>query len=305
VALHPRTARQMFSGRADWSRIARLKEALSIPVVGNGDVLTAADAVRMLRETGCDAVMIGRASMTNPWIYRQTQAILQGRAPADPTLEERRELILDHFRLLVEREEAGFALHKLRTFTGWYTHGLPGGRSLRTRIGRCPLRRRFSMRCTCSSTGRWPRRPEPPLACSGGPHEDLEARRIRRPGPLPSGEETRRGRRPRSRDRTRGGDPRKFLEGILLQLKRGRILVSRRGVEGGYALARPPEEVTLGEVIRLLDGPLSPLGSVSEIAARIERHPRHAPFYGVLRDVRNAVAGILDRTSLADLIDGR
>ena len=117
-----------------WGRIARLKEALSIPVIGNGDVLTAADAARMLRETGCDAVMIGRASMKNPWVYRQTADLLAGRIPYEPTLEDRRELILGHFRLVTEQEALVQALHKLRTFTGWYTHGLPGGRLLRTRI---------------------------------------------------------------------------------------------------------------------------------------------------------------------------
>jgi tRNA-dihydrouridine synthase B len=135
VALHPRTAKQMFSGRADWSRIARLKEALAVPVVGNGDVNTAEDAVRMLRETGCDGVMIGRSSMKNPWIYRQTADLLAGRGPVEPTLEDRREVILTHYRMVLDREEPKFALHKLRTFTGWYTHGLPGGRHLRTRIG--------------------------------------------------------------------------------------------------------------------------------------------------------------------------
>jgi nifR3 family TIM-barrel protein len=135
VALHPRTARQMYRGRADWSRIARLKQALAIPVAGNGDVESAADAVRMFAETGCDAVMIGRASMKNPWIYRQTAALLAGGVPVEPTLDERRDLILDHFRLLMEQElEPKFALHKLRTFTGWYTHGLAGGKALRTRI---------------------------------------------------------------------------------------------------------------------------------------------------------------------------
>ena len=94
VALHPRTARQMYRGDADWSRIARLKQRLKIPVIGNGDVQTAHDAVRMLRETGCDGVMIGRASMKNPWIYRQTADLLAGREPVAPTLGQRRELIL-------------------------------------------------------------------------------------------------------------------------------------------------------------------------------------------------------------------
>ena len=134
VALHPRTAKEMFRGRSDWSHIRRLKEALSIPVVGNGDVNVPGDAVRMLEETGCDGVMIGRASMKNPWIYRQTRDLLAGREPTLPSLDERRELIVDHFRLLTEQEEPKHALHKLRTFTGWYTHGLPGGKQLRARI---------------------------------------------------------------------------------------------------------------------------------------------------------------------------
>jgi len=135
VALHPRTARQMYHGHADWTRIARLKQALAIPVIGNGDVASAHDAVRMFAETGCDGVMIGRASMKNPWIYRQTAELLAGRAPAEPTLDERRAMILDHFRLLIEQEaDPTFVLHKLRTFTGWYTHGLPGGRRLRVQI---------------------------------------------------------------------------------------------------------------------------------------------------------------------------
>jgi nifR3 family TIM-barrel protein len=134
VTLHPRTAKQMFGGTANWSRIARLKEALSIPVIGNGDVTAPSDVARMFRETGCDAVMIGRASMKNPWIYRQAADLMAGRPPYEPTIEDRRELILRHFRLVTDQEEPRLALHKLRTFTGWYTHGLEGGRHLRTRI---------------------------------------------------------------------------------------------------------------------------------------------------------------------------
>jgi len=135
VALHPRTAKQMYRGKADWQRIARLKQALSIPVVGNGDVETAGDVLRMFDETGCDGVMIGRASMKNPWIYRQAVSLMAGLVPTEPTLEDRRELILAHFSLLMEQEtDVKFALHKLRTFTGWYTHGLPGGKRLRMQI---------------------------------------------------------------------------------------------------------------------------------------------------------------------------
>ena len=134
VALHARTARQMFAGRADWQRVRRLKEAVSIPVSGNGDVETPADAWALVRETGCDGVMIGRAAVKNPWIFRQIAAGRSGAAPQEPTIEERRDLILFHFSLLREREEERLALHKIRTFTGWYTHGLPDGRILRQKI---------------------------------------------------------------------------------------------------------------------------------------------------------------------------
>jgi tRNA-dihydrouridine synthase B len=134
VAMHARTARQMYTGEADWSHLARLKEAVSIPVIGNGDVREPEDAVRLLRATGCDGVMVGRGATRNPWIFRQIAEQLAGRQPDASSLSERRALILDHFRRVSERENAAFALHKLRKFTGWYTHGLPNGRRLRQEI---------------------------------------------------------------------------------------------------------------------------------------------------------------------------
>lgn len=96
--------------------------------------------------------------------------------------------------------------------------------------------------------------------------------------------------------------PWRFLEGILLQLKRARIVRSRRGMGGGYALARPPKEIALGEVIRVLDGPLAPMGSAAELKELMERNPRQAGFYSILMDVRNSAAAILDRTTLADVV---
>jgi tRNA-dihydrouridine synthase B len=134
VALHARTARQMFTGVADWVRIRTLKETLSIPVSGNGDIETPDDALRLWSETGCDGVMIGRTAIKNPWIFRQIAERRAGRPVTEPSLEDRRTLILHHFSLLRDREEEGQALHKIRTFTGWYTHGLPDGRALRQRI---------------------------------------------------------------------------------------------------------------------------------------------------------------------------
>lgn len=151
VAMHARTARQMFNGEADWSQLARLKEALSIPVIGNGDVREPGDAIRMMAQTGCDGVMIGRGATRNPWLFRQI-AQSQGwerplpdarrDSPAaagdGPSLAARRELILAHFRMVAERESSTYALHKLRKFTGWYTHGLPNGRRLRQEINHLP-----------------------------------------------------------------------------------------------------------------------------------------------------------------------
>lgn len=140
VALHTRTARQMFAGsaRARWDAIARLKEAVSIPVFGNGDVQEPEDALEMLRQTGCDGVLIGRAATKNPWIFHQAADLLAGRPPRMATLAERRALILEHFRQVAERESSSYALHKLRKFCGWYTHGIPHGRELRQRIQSLP-----------------------------------------------------------------------------------------------------------------------------------------------------------------------
>ncbi len=139
VAMHARTARQMFRDQARWQEIASLKQELEIPVIGNGDVRSAADAVRMLRETGCDRVMEGRGATHNPWTFRHIAtrpAAGEDRGPAqpDPALAARRDLILEHFRAVIAREEGEFALHKLRTFTKWYSHGLPQGVRLRRQI---------------------------------------------------------------------------------------------------------------------------------------------------------------------------
>lgn len=135
VAMHARTARQMYTGSADRSEIAQLKRTLSIPVIGNGDVETPGDVLGMLRDTGCDGVMVGRATMKNPWIFRQAADLLAGKAPREAIASERRDLMLWHFgRIEATARDPREALHKLRTMTGWYTHGLPNGRALRVRI---------------------------------------------------------------------------------------------------------------------------------------------------------------------------
>ena len=110
------------------------KRVLSSEVAVVNGATSPGAALEMLRLTGCDAAMIGRGSMTNPWIFRQTADLLAGRAPMQPTLADRRALILRHFGMMRAEEEPRNALHKFRTFTGWYTHGLKDGRSLRQRI---------------------------------------------------------------------------------------------------------------------------------------------------------------------------
>jgi Rrf2 family protein len=96
--------------------------------------------------------------------------------------------------------------------------------------------------------------------------------------------------------------PEKFLEGILVTLKNARLVTSQRGREGGYRLRRPPEEVLVGEVVRIMDGPLAPFGDAVELADRVRTEPRHAGLFDLFLDVRNAAAAILDHTSLADVV---
>jgi Rrf2 family protein len=96
--------------------------------------------------------------------------------------------------------------------------------------------------------------------------------------------------------------PEKFLEGILVTLKNARVVSSQRGREGGYRLRRPPAEITIGEVVRVVDGPLAPFGDAAELAHRVRTEPRHAGLFDLFLDVRNAASAILDHTSLLDLV---
>src|SRR3954469_5297322 len=97
--------------------------------------------------------------------------------------------------------------------------------------------------------------------------------------------------------------PAKFLEGILVTLKNARVVTSERGREGGYRLRRPPEEILVGEVVRIIDGPLAPFGDAVELAHRVRTEPRHPGLFDLFLDVRNAAAAILDHTSLADVLE--
>ena len=138
LTLHARTRTEMFSGAARWEEIASVVEALEIPVIGNGDVTTAADVVRMRRETGCAGVMIARGSFGNPWIFRDARALLDGRpVPLAPTAEERFRTALEHARLTlaVEGDTPKTAM-EFRKHLGWYARGLPGAAALRERLHR-------------------------------------------------------------------------------------------------------------------------------------------------------------------------
>jgi len=135
VAVHGRTASQAYRGQADWAAIGEVKAAVTIPVLGNGDVKTPEDAAELLRQSGCDGVMIGRAAEGNPWIFARTAAYLRdGTLPPEPDAAERLAMAVRHGELMREFKTEDRTAAEMRKHVAWYTHGLPGASALRTAV---------------------------------------------------------------------------------------------------------------------------------------------------------------------------
>ncbi|MBR5723294.1 MAG: tRNA dihydrouridine synthase DusB [Oscillospiraceae bacterium] len=135
ITVHARTRTQFYSGRADWDQITAVKQAVQVPVIGNGDITCGADAVRMYAETGCDLVMVGRASYGNPWIFEEIACALAGTPFTAPEIPARLQEMLLHIRMILERSEKSeqLAMREARKHALWYLRGYPGAAAFRAR----------------------------------------------------------------------------------------------------------------------------------------------------------------------------
>jgi len=137
IAVHGRTRCQMYSGKADRGIIKAVKEAVSVPVIGNGDIFMARDALQMFKETGCDGVMVGRGAMGNPWLFAQITALLQdGKEIPPPTMAERISMAIKHAELSVKYAPEKVAVKEMRKHIGWYFKGLPHGAGMRDTVNK-------------------------------------------------------------------------------------------------------------------------------------------------------------------------
>lgn len=136
LTVHGRTREQQYSGTADWDIIAEIKQSVRIPVIGNGDIFSAEDAVYRLRTTGVDGVMIGRGALGNPWIFREISSLLSGCEPVKVTLQERSDMIRSHYNRMLACRPERIAVREMRKHIGWYLHGLRDSAKVRNEINR-------------------------------------------------------------------------------------------------------------------------------------------------------------------------
>lgn len=135
IAVHGRTREQYYTGRADWDIIREVKQAVDIPVIGNGDVFSGQDAIDMMEQTGCDFVMIARGALGNPWIFAQAKALWNGdMLPQSPDIAQKREIIEKHFSDLLDLKGEYAAVREMRKHMGWYLKGMPGAAAMRREI---------------------------------------------------------------------------------------------------------------------------------------------------------------------------
>lgn len=135
VAVHGRTREQYYQGNADWKQIEAVKKAVSIPVIGNGDVFTGEDGKRMLEETGCDFVMVGRGALGNPWIFKELVAVWNGEErPEPPTITEKKDMMVTHFADIARLKGEYVAVREMRKHVGWYLKGVPGSAAFRGKV---------------------------------------------------------------------------------------------------------------------------------------------------------------------------